>query len=332
MNTCSESNNPPMVSVCMITYNHEAFIHEAIEGVLMQKTTFPIELVIGEDCSADNTRIICEEYAQKYPDIVRLLPSEKNIGLMPNFIRTLRACNGKYVALCEGDDFWTDSFKLARQVGFLELNQNFNVCFHDVDVILMENNCSKIKNFAIKYDTWKTEYTFDDLLFGKLLIHTPSVVTRNLVNEFKFEKAVTGDFFYLLHNSFFGKIKMLDYKMAIYRVHSKGVFSQRNSWPIEKKIDFYTLQLDANYMLLDKYCNTKKRKLFVKDSIWQLKNNLRFYYLQINKYDFARKLAYELITYSKLYYNVRFKAILSLAMTLLLPKLFANYLNSKKLL
>lgn len=87
-----------VVSVCMITYNHEAFIHEAINGVLMQQTSFPIELIIGEDCSTDNTRKIVQEYAERHPNIIRALLPENNLGMSKNFLETLKSCTGKYIA------------------------------------------------------------------------------------------------------------------------------------------------------------------------------------------------------------------------------------------
>src|SRR5688500_16210646 len=96
-------SNQPLVSVCMITYNHEAYIAEAIEGVLMQQTDFPFELVIGDDCSTDRTRQICLEFETKFPGIVRVLPVTANVGMMPNLVRALLNCRGKYIALCEGD-------------------------------------------------------------------------------------------------------------------------------------------------------------------------------------------------------------------------------------
>src|SRR5262245_65526124 len=106
----------PVVSVCMVTFNHEAYVAQAIEGVLIQKANFPIELVIGEDCSNDRTSEICIEYARKYPETIRLLLNERNIGMMPNFLQTLKACGGKYIAHCEGDDFGLDDMKLMRHV------------------------------------------------------------------------------------------------------------------------------------------------------------------------------------------------------------------------
>lgn len=115
----------PVVSVCMITYNHEAYIAQAIDGVLMQKTDFPFELVIGDDCSTDRTREICLEFQRKYPTLIRLLPRSKNLGMIPNFIDTLKNCEAKYIALCEGDDYWENKERLKYQVEFLEANLEY---------------------------------------------------------------------------------------------------------------------------------------------------------------------------------------------------------------
>ena len=134
MNNEINSENIPLVSVCMITYNHEKYISQSIDGVLMQKTDFPIELVIGEDCSTDNTRNLCMEYKEKYPDKIKLLLPEKNLGMIQNFNATIQSCAGKYIALCEGDDYWIDPYKLQKQVDFLEANPDFSFVYTDVDI------------------------------------------------------------------------------------------------------------------------------------------------------------------------------------------------------
>ena len=119
----------PLVSISMITYNHAPFIAQAIEGVLQQKTTFPFELVIGEDCSTDNTREIVSEYHKKHPDIFRVIASDKNIGATRNSLRTLKACQGKYIAYCEGDDYWHHPYKLQKQVDYLESHQECGLVY-----------------------------------------------------------------------------------------------------------------------------------------------------------------------------------------------------------
>ena len=119
-----------MLTVVTITYNHEQYIHQCIEGILAQKTSFPVEYIIADDCSTDGTRAICEEYARNYPDIIRLVSSSANVGAVENEQRAFLAAKGKYIATCEGDDYWTDPLKLQKQVDFLESHPEYSVCFH----------------------------------------------------------------------------------------------------------------------------------------------------------------------------------------------------------
>jgi glycosyltransferase involved in cell wall biosynthesis len=121
----------PLVSVCMVTYNHENWIAAAIDGVLAQQTSFDFELLVGDDCSTDHTTKIVQEYARKYPTIIRPVFNKKNVGLSANFSTLLNHCRGKFIAICEGDDFWTNPAKLERQVTFLEANPNYIICSHN---------------------------------------------------------------------------------------------------------------------------------------------------------------------------------------------------------
>ena len=121
-----------LVSVCVITFNHEKYIEQAIKSILSQETNFPIELVIGDDCSIDNTSKIILKYKKKYPKKIVYLRRKKNLGMMKNFIDTLKHCRGKYIAMCEGDDCWIDPNKLQKQVDFLENNLEFSISTHNV--------------------------------------------------------------------------------------------------------------------------------------------------------------------------------------------------------
>lgn len=126
--------NDILVSVWMTTYNHESYISEAIEGVLNQKTNFSYELIIGEDNSTDNTRQICLDYENKYPGTIKLILNNQNIGLIANYNMTLQKCKGKYVAYCDGDDYWSDPLKLQKQVDFLERNESLDLVCTDKNV------------------------------------------------------------------------------------------------------------------------------------------------------------------------------------------------------
>jgi len=217
-------NEKKTVTVCMITYNHEAFISEAIEGVMMQQTSFPIELIIGEDCSTDRTRKICQEYKLKYPDKIKLLLPESNLGMMRNFYTTLDVSTGKYLALCEGDDYWTDPHKLQKQVDFLEANEDYAICFHPVKIWKDD----KIVDDFITHEV-PDETNICDLVKGNY-IHTPSVVFRrnmNVINELKKINTPAGDFVLYMLNAKYGKIKKLKDIMAVYR-YGVGIWSTQS--------------------------------------------------------------------------------------------------------
>ena len=121
-----------LLSVYIITYNHERYIAQAIDSVLMQKTNFEFEIVIGEDSSTDNTRDIIQSYISRYPDKIRLITSNKNVGAGRNAVRTLKACKGKYIASLEGDDYWITKDKLQKQVDILEQHSNYSMCFSNI--------------------------------------------------------------------------------------------------------------------------------------------------------------------------------------------------------
>ena len=123
----------------MIAYNQGHFIRRAIEGILEQKTNFNFELVIGDDCSTDGTTQIIESYAKAYPRIIRHIVRKENLGAKCNAEDLNKFLSGKYVALCEGDDYWTNPLKLQKQADFMELHPGFSMCFHPA-VVLREDN------------------------------------------------------------------------------------------------------------------------------------------------------------------------------------------------
>ena len=134
----------PLLSVCLITYNHEKYIEESLESILNQKTNFDYEIVIGEDFSTDRTREIVFQYEKKYPEKIRVITGEYNVGSQKNILRTLENCSGKYIAAIEGDDYWTDSLKLQKQVDFLEKNHQFSMVCHDALKINEITNTSSL--------------------------------------------------------------------------------------------------------------------------------------------------------------------------------------------
>jgi glycosyltransferase involved in cell wall biosynthesis len=166
------SMNDPLVSVHIITYNQESYVARAIEGALRQQTDFGVEIVVGEDCSTDGTRDVVVRYQRERPEQVRVITSDHNVGPFENSQRVLTACRGRYVAFCEGDDYWTDPRKLQKQVDFLEAHPAYSLCCHDVDVV-----CDGVSRVCTYVEFTKDTFAFDDAVRGHF-IPTPSIVCR----------------------------------------------------------------------------------------------------------------------------------------------------------
>ena len=124
----------PLASIVVITYNQEHSLPVTLDSLLAQKTDFPIEIVVGEDCSTDSTREVLADYAQRFPDIIRPIYNEHNLGILGNYVATLRQCRGKYISACAGDDFWNDEEKLQLQVDIMEKDPEIGLVYTDVYV------------------------------------------------------------------------------------------------------------------------------------------------------------------------------------------------------
>jgi glycosyltransferase involved in cell wall biosynthesis len=131
------------LSVCIFTYNHEPFIAQTIEGVLAQETDFDFEIVIGEDRSSDLTRNIVQSFQEQYPQKIRALLHQRNLGMMENCSYTISQGRGEYIAVLDGDDYWTNPQKLQAQVDFLEANPEYALCFHDARILALEGGWNK---------------------------------------------------------------------------------------------------------------------------------------------------------------------------------------------
>lgn len=221
----------PKVSICMIAYKHGLYIRQAIESILAQDVDFPIELIIGDDCSPDNTATICAEFAARDAR-VRVLPRERNLGVMPNFTRTLLACTGEYIAVCEGDDYWIDPHKLKKQVQFLEVHKDYAGCAHQA-LVVINNECVR----SFKENVPETLSTYD--FIGGRLFHTASVAFRRSASAVfcNSPTVLSCDRLLNLCISSIGKIHYSDEAMCVYRLHSGGM---------SNNVTVAQLQLDLN--------------------------------------------------------------------------------------
>jgi glycosyltransferase involved in cell wall biosynthesis len=225
------NNGMKKVSVYMITYKQEHYVGKAIENIVTQETNFSFELVIGEDCSPDGTRAVCERYAAQYPDIIRLLPSDKNLGAIRNAMRVLSECNGEYIAMCEGDDYWTDKHKLQKQIDFLDANPDYTLCFGDVDI--EDEMGSGLTYEQYKPVLNKDTITIEDVILTQMCIApTATMVFRNIIPrplpEF-FSRIYSDDIALQLLLTDKGKAKHLHMKLATYRNHAGGITKTQES-------------------------------------------------------------------------------------------------------
>jgi len=245
-------SSSPVVSVCLITYQHAPFIREALESVLCQEASFPFEICIGEDDSSDGTREICKEYARRFPDRIRLFLRSRSEVLFINgrpsgrlnLVRTLKECQGKYVALLEGDDYWTSPKKLQRQVDFLEEHQDVALCGHGVALV---GKRSQDEEFIDPPQPSGLSCSTQELL-GGMIIHTSTIMLRNWYDwDFPpwFFELPMGDWPLAIMCSLRGRIAFLPDTMSAYRLHGKGRWSGLDAIEQAFAIDqFYKVMLD----------------------------------------------------------------------------------------
>lgn len=219
------ADEPVLVSVAMIAYDVEPFIAAAIESVLEQVVDFRVELVIGEDCSRDGTRAVVRAYAARHPTVIRLLEHPRNLGLTPNSVATQNACTGRYIALCDGDDYWTETHKLARQIAFLEAHPEYSACAHQAYKIFGAGDDREPVLFGSTRDQ---DYGLADTLQHRKF-HTSSLVYRR-----EYWERVGGIPEDISSNeraiypmlALFGKIRYLSEPMCVYRLSGTGLSSR----------------------------------------------------------------------------------------------------------
>lgn len=251
----------PVVSVQMVTYNHKSYLAEAIESVIAQKTNFPIELVIGEDCSIDSTREIALNYQRRYPHLIRVIYSDSNVGAGVNVQRTRMACRGELIALCEGDDYWTSPYKLQKQVDYLDSNPGCSACFHNVNVVY-DNNPEN--NHFFHNTKMKEIFTLFDIVSEHFIPTCSAIYRAGLFGEIPdwFLKMPMGDWPLHVLNAQHGDYGYINEIMASYRVHDGGL------WSSQSRIDILKKTISAE-KVVNCYLKYKYKYIFrQKKSIW----------------------------------------------------------------
>ncbi len=221
----------PLVSVCVQTYNQADYIKQCLDGILMQQTNFPFEIILGEDQSTDGTRKICIAYAEKHSNIKLSLRSRDDVIHINgratgrhNFTENLKACQGRYIALCEGDDYWTDPLKLQKQVDILEKHDDINICFNRANTLKAE----QLELHPIPEEVDLKGFKYIELLQHYNFITTASVVLRKpegFTIPNWFYKIPFGDMGLYKLASGSGLIHCIEDTMSVYRVHDRGIYS-----------------------------------------------------------------------------------------------------------
>ncbi len=253
----------PLVSVSVPTYQHSRYISECLDGILMQQTSFPIEIIIGEDGSTDGTREICEKYAIKHQDKIRLFNRDRKLsqyvdkeGHVTRFngIWNRMSARGKYIAICEGDDYWTDPLKLQKQVDFLESNPEFGMVYGKVHTWLQEEN-----KFGKSFG--KKAHTFEELVRYNTIPTLTVVLKYNLQQQYLDEIGpVTknwkmGDYPMWLYISKVSKIGFIDEYLGVYRINKVSASH------FEDRIGHLTFQMNALEIaayMCNKFCTDSR--------------------------------------------------------------------------
>jgi glycosyltransferase involved in cell wall biosynthesis len=280
-------DNNIIVSVCMITYNHDAYIRQAIEGVLLQECNFRVELIIGEDCSTDNTAKIIQSYAIKFPQKIKVRYNRPNLGMIPNFIKTLQECTGKYIAICEGDDYWTDPYKLQKQVDFLEANKEYGLVFSRFEAY-HENSKQSAES---KFVSWDGHVFF--AMQRRPIGSTLTSVMRKTALEPLMARIVkqnlqfTIDIWFWQQITLNWKMHCIDDVTAVYRVHPGGATKRRDGTfgPLEVlcRIDVYNSFFTEHNIPVSFSNKFLISKLFIGTYIRLVKNKLSDKYIKIGR-------------------------------------------------
>lgn len=229
-----KKEGPILVAIKCAVYNHEPYLRDCLEGFVMQQTNFPFVAIVHDDASTDNSAAIIREYEAKYPDIIKPIYETENLyskgdGSVDRIMNAaIEATGAKYIAMCEGDDYWTDPYKLQKQVDFMEANPEYSLCFHKVKTLIQ--NTGELKNEFIVRDM-PAESSVEDLAAGNY-IHTPSVMLRYDKQVQKkicsLGSCMPSDYVWWMLYAETGKIWKFEEPMAVYRVGS-GIWSSDES-------------------------------------------------------------------------------------------------------
>lgn len=264
--------NVPKVSILMLSYNHEKYILQALRSAVAQKTQFPIEIVIGDDLSLDNTRNIIKEFSSKLKDKninFKFLFYKRKVGMMKNLRKALDCCSGEFIAILEGDDYWSFDCKIQEQVIFLENNEDCNICFHNV-LKVSEDGLFPSQNM-IRTD--KKFFNQKEIITENIIPAVSVMFRKKSLGKFPsyFENLGYGDWFLHIMNTKDGKAGYIDKVWATYRIHRYGVTSS-SLYKNEELIKNIQKNIDM-YKYINTYTKSQYKKI-IKNKISKLKKSI----------------------------------------------------------
>jgi len=305
MNNESEARNKsddvvPLVSISCITFNHERYIAQAIDGFIMQKMTFPIEILIHDDASTDNTANIIRGYEAKYPEIIKPIYEAENQwikGKRGSAVFNFPRARGKYIALCEGDDYWTDPYKLQKQIDFLEANPDYGMIHSDYSIFYQKESQMKKKHNCSLNRLIPTGFIFEDLLKNNFIV-TPTVCLKKDILKEHSNKDIDsfkmGDYPLWLEIAKWTKVGYIEDPLAVYRV-SECTASRPKE--LQKRCEFEESAFNVRKYFIDKYeCSYITQEIV---DINYHKFKLKYAYLYNNR-EIAREI-YDYLTNKQKY-------------------------------
>lgn len=298
--------NDVLVSIDCITYNQEKYIAQAIESFLMQETDFAFEILIHDDCSTDNTVPIVKAYEKKYPNIIKVIYEKENQYSKGRQVSEINCANarGKYIAVCEGDDYWTSPYKLQKQVDFMEKHPEYSLCTHATKRV---NELGEDLKRDVRPNIGNKEFTIEEMLpkDGSLFATNSMLYRRNIREQLPdfYYNAPIGDYPLTIALALKGKVFYMDEAMSAYRIGAQGSWSEK----MGQDINYYILQKKRVIKMLEEineYTNYNYEKiiyerkcLFVDDRARELAMKLPInkrikYILDCKEIRFKNKIRY----------------------------------------
>ncbi len=329
METWSKSRDKPLVSICCLAFNHEKYIAEALDSFLMQKTTFPFEIIINDDVSTDKTVSIIKAYVKKYPHIIKPIYQKenqftKNINPLITFV--IPNLRGEYLAICDGDDYWINENKLEIQINKMKENSHCHMSFHPV--YEKENINIKLKKILNRYSTKDKIFTSSEVILGRggfsptssLILKKEAV--KNLP-KWLHTTDIFGDYFLQMYSSLHGGALYIDNIMSIYRVgvdnswcdsYRKNSIEQKNILLSNNKaLNLFNEDLKKKFQLeIDKVIS-KNTFSFIKRRATDILQREKVFKIYKNNFSFKQKLVWYLVYKNKnihnLFASIKFKLL-----------------------